>query len=132
MVTASREDYMNTKVKLLPFVIDGQLLEMTDTNDVLIREMSAVVAEHPPFQSGESRKHTDAESRLGLTEQQIEEATKAIKRDDVATLKSIIDSKLNETPGLKNILFASVQSGRPGHVSVFSSFLMYSVFSSCI
>ncbi|KAG0246874.1 Glycerophosphoryl diester phosphodiesterase family-domain-containing protein [Mortierella sp. GBAus27b] len=116
MVTASREDYMNTKVRLLPFVMDGQLLEMTVTTDVLIREMSAVVAEYPPFKSGVSQNHASAESRLGLTEQQIQEATKAIERDDVATLKSIIDSKFSENPGLEGVLVASAQSGRPGHL----------------
>ncbi|KAG0003658.1 Glycerophosphocholine phosphodiesterase, partial [Modicella reniformis] len=111
MATASREGYMNTKVNQLPFVIDGQLSEMTLTIDVLIREMRAVVADHPPFKSGVA-KHTNAESRLGLTEEQIDEAMMAIGRDDVTTLQGIIDSNFQENPGLEGILFASIQSGR--------------------
>ncbi|KAI1316506.1 Glycerophosphocholine phosphodiesterase [Mortierella claussenii] len=116
MVTVSRDDYLATKVSLLPFVIDGQLLEMTVTIDVLIRGMRAVVADHPPFITGLSPKRTTAEGRLGLSEQQLEDAIKAIERDDVATLKSIIDIKLKEKPELEGVLFSSAQEGRLGQL----------------
>ncbi|KAI8596165.1 Glycerophosphoryl diester phosphodiesterase family-domain-containing protein [Dissophora ornata] len=110
MATANREVYLSTKVNPLPFVFDGQLLEMTVAIDVLIREMRALVADYPPFKTGLSPKRGSAESRLGLTEQQIEEAISAIERDDVATLKSIIDSKLKQRPELEGVLFTSAQS----------------------
>ncbi|KAF8924788.1 Glycerophosphocholine phosphodiesterase [Dissophora ornata] len=116
MATANREVYLSTKVNPLPFVFDGQLLEMTVAIDVLIREMRALVADYPPFKTGLSPKRGSAESRLGLTEQQIEEAISAIERDDVATLKSIIDSKLKQRPELEGVLFTSAQSGRVGQL----------------
>lgn len=118
MVTINREDYLRTKVSLLPFVIDGQLLEMTLTTDVLIREMSAVVADHPPAKLGLAPERARAESRLGLTDQQVEEAMAAIERDDAVTLKSIFDARLKEAPELRNVLFSSVQTGRLGQVRI--------------
>ncbi|CAO3573204.1 unnamed protein product [Mortierella alpina] len=112
MVTINREDYLRTKVSLLPFVIDGQLLEMNLTTDVLIREMSAVVADHPPAKLGLTPERTRAEDRLGLTDQQVTEAMAAIERDDAATLKNIFDARLKEAPELRSVLFSSVQTGR--------------------
>ncbi|KAG0363032.1 Glycerophosphoryl diester phosphodiesterase family-domain-containing protein [Gamsiella multidivaricata] len=116
MVTVSREGYLATKISLLPFVFDGQLLEMTVTIDVLIREMRAVVADHPPFRSGLSPKRASIESRMGLTEQQIGDAMKAVERDDVDTLKAIIDTRLKEAPELKDVILSSAQSGRLGQL----------------
>ncbi|KAF9988609.1 Glycerophosphocholine phosphodiesterase [Mortierella antarctica] len=116
MVTINREDYLRTKVSLLPFVIDGQLLEMTLTTDVLIREMSAIVADHPPAKLGLAPERARAEARLGLTDQQVEEAMAAIERDDAGTLKSIFDTRLKEAPELRNVLFSSVQTGRIGQL----------------
>ncbi|KAG0199825.1 Glycerophosphocholine phosphodiesterase [Mortierella sp. GBA30] len=116
MITINREDYLRTKVNLLPFVIDGQLLEMTLTTDVLIREMSAVVADHPPAKLGLTPERSRAESRLGLTDEQVDEAMRAVERDDVATLKDIFDTRLKEAPELKDALFSSVQTGRLGQL----------------
>ncbi|ORZ14419.1 Glycerophosphoryl diester phosphodiesterase family-domain-containing protein [Lobosporangium transversale] len=93
MALFSREDYMATKVSLLPFVIDGQLLEMTITIDVLIRDMNAVVAEYPPFHRGISPTRTSTEARFGLSEQQLKDAINAIEHDDAIALKAIIDTK---------------------------------------
>lgn len=115
MATACRDGYLSTKVNLLPFVTDGQLLELTVTTDVLIREMSAVVADHPPAKLGMSPQRT-SEARLGLTEQQTEEATKAIEQDDVSTLKRIIDDKIKENPKLRDVFLSSAKSGRVGQV----------------
>ena len=116
MNTVSREDYLRTKVSLLPFVIDGQLLEMTLTTDVLLREMSAVVADHPPAKLGLAPERARADSRLGLTDQQVDDAMAAIERDDAVALKSIFDTRLKEAPELRDVLFSSVQTGRLGHV----------------
>jgi len=119
MATICRDDYLTTKVNLLPFVTDGQLLEMTVTTDVLIREMSAIVADHPPAKLGMSPQRT-SEARLGLTEEQTEEAIKAIEQDDVATLKRIIEDKIKENPKLKEIFLSSAKSGRVGQVKFVS------------
>jgi len=58
-----------------------------------------------------------AESRFGLTDEQAEQATKAIEIDDVDTLRSIVNEKIKESPQLKDVLFLATQSGRPGQVS---------------
>ncbi|KAF9907194.1 Glycerophosphocholine phosphodiesterase, partial [Lobosporangium transversale] len=116
MALFSREDYMATKVSLLPFVIDGQLLEMTITIDVLIRDMNAVVAEYPPFHRGISPTRTSTEARFGLSEQQLKDAINAIEHDDAIALKAIIDTKLNEMPELEDKLFSAAQSSRLGQV----------------
>ncbi|KAF9115356.1 Glycerophosphocholine phosphodiesterase [Mortierella sp. AM989] len=112
--TVCRDDYMTTKVNSLPFVTDGQLVEMNITIDVLIRELKAIVADHPPFQLGSPKRSN--ESRMGLSEQQIEEAMKAIERDDVNALKSIFDIKFREMPELERALSSSVKSGRLGQL----------------
>ncbi|KAG0301831.1 Glycerophosphocholine phosphodiesterase [Dissophora globulifera] len=116
MATVSRDDYLRTKVNTLPFVFDGQLQEMTINIDVLIREMNMLVADHPPFKSGLSPKHASAESRMGLTEQQIEDALSAIEHDDAGALKGIIDSHLKLRPELEGALRSSVQFGRLGQL----------------
>ncbi|GJJ70849.1 glycerophosphodiester phosphodiesterase [Entomortierella parvispora] len=115
MSTVCREDYLTTKVNLLPFVTDGQLLEMAVATDVLIREMSAVVADHPPAKLGMSPQQT-SEARLGLTESETDEAVKAIEQDDVETLKRIIEDKIKENPKLKDIFLSSAKSGRVGQL----------------
>ncbi|KAF9171502.1 Glycerophosphocholine phosphodiesterase [Mortierella sp. AD011] len=115
MRTICRDDYMSTKVNTLPFVTDGQLVEMNITIDGLIRELKAVVADYPPFPLG-SPKHASNESRMGLNEQQIEDAMKAIGRDDVEALRSIFNTKLREYPELQNALSSSVKSGRLGQL----------------
>ncbi|KAF9179517.1 Glycerophosphocholine phosphodiesterase [Haplosporangium sp. Z 11] len=116
MCTVSREEYLRTKVSLMPFVTDGQLLEMAVTTDVLIREMKAVVADHPPAQLGLANERTGAEDRLGFTDEQIKEAMKAIEGDDATALKSMFDTKLKEKPELKSSLFASAPLGRIGQL----------------
>ncbi|KAF9912886.1 Glycerophosphocholine phosphodiesterase [Linnemannia zychae] len=115
--TICRDDYLTTKVNTLPFVLDGQLLEMTIATDVLIREISAVVTDVPPPQLGFPAQRGGAESRFGLTDEQAEKATKAIESDDAATLQKIINDKLKETPQMKDVLFSATQSGRPGQFS---------------
>lgn len=107
---------MATKVNPLPFVLDGQLLEMNIATDVLIREISAVVADVPPPQLGLASQRGGAESRFGLSDEQVAEATKAIESDDAATLRRIIDEKLKESPHMKSVLFSATKSGRPGQV----------------
>ncbi|KAF9203827.1 Glycerophosphocholine phosphodiesterase [Haplosporangium sp. Z 27] len=115
MSTVCRDEYMATKVNPLPFVNDGQLVEMNITIDVLIRELKAVVADHPPFPLG-SPKRASTESRMGLSEQQVEDAIKAVEQDDVATLKSILDSKIKEIPEFETTLSSSAKSGRLGQL----------------
>ncbi|OAQ36590.1 SPX-domain-containing protein [Linnemannia elongata AG-77] len=115
--TICKDDYLATKVNPLPFVLDGQLLEMTIATDVLIREISAVVADVPPPQLGLATQRGGAESRFGLSDEQVAEATKAIESDDAATLRRIIDEKLKESPHMKNVLFSATKSGRPGQFS---------------
>ncbi|KAG0378880.1 Glycerophosphocholine phosphodiesterase [Mortierella sp. AD032] len=80
--TICKDDYLATKVNALPFVLDGQLLEMTIATDVLIREIRAVVADVPPPQLGLPAQRGSSESRFGLTDEQVEEATKAIESDE--------------------------------------------------
>ncbi|KAF9103319.1 Glycerophosphocholine phosphodiesterase [Mortierella sp. GBA35] len=115
--TICKDEYLATKVNTLPFVTDGQLLEMTIATDVLIREMSAIVTDVPPPQLGLSSQRGSSESRFGLSDEQVEQATKAIENDDAATLRSIINEKLKENPQLKEALFSATQSGRPGQFS---------------
>jgi hypothetical protein len=107
---------MATKVNTLPFVLDGQLLEMTIATDVLIREIRAVVTDVPPLQLGLAPQRGSSESRFGLSDEQVAEATKAIEIDDAVTLRKIIDEKLKESPQMKDVLFSATQSGRPGQV----------------
>lgn len=114
--TVCKDDYLATKVNALPFVLDGQLLEMTIATDVLIREISAVVTDVPPPQLGMASQRGSLESRFGLSDEQVAEATKAIESDDAATLRRIIDEKLKESPQMKDVLFSATQSGRPGQV----------------
>ncbi|KAG0255352.1 Glycerophosphocholine phosphodiesterase [Mortierella polycephala] len=116
MCTVSRDDYLRTKVSMMPFVTDGQLLEMAVTTDVLIREMKAVVADHPSAQLGLAHERTRAEDRLGFTDEQIKETMKAIEEDDATALKNMFDTKLKENPELKRTLFASVPLGRVGQL----------------
>lgn len=115
--TICKDDYLATKVNPLPFVLDGQLMEMNIATDVLIREISAVVADVPPPQLGLASQRGGAESRFGLSDEQVAEATKAIESDDAATLRRIIDEKLKESPHMKNVLFSATKSGRPGQFS---------------
>ncbi|KAG0297050.1 Glycerophosphocholine phosphodiesterase [Linnemannia gamsii] len=115
--TISKDDYMATKVNTLPFVLDGQLLEMTIATDVLIREIRAVVTDVPPLQLGLAPQRGSSESRFGLSDEQVAEATKAIEIDDAVTLRKIIDEKLKESPQMKDVLFSATQSGRPGQFS---------------
>ncbi|KAF9925244.1 Glycerophosphocholine phosphodiesterase [Linnemannia zychae] len=115
--TTFKNDYLSTKVNILPFVLDGQLLEMTIATDVLIREISAIVTDMPPPQLGMLSQRGSPESRFGLTDEQIEQATKAVECDDATTLKKIIDDKLKENPKMKEVLFSATQSGRPGQFS---------------
>lgn len=114
--TVCKDDYLATKVNTLPFVLDGQLLEMTIATDVLIREISAVVSDVPPPQLGLTPQRGRSESRFGLSDEQVVEATKAIEIDDAVTLRRIIDEKLKESPQMKDVLLSATQSGRPGQV----------------
>ncbi|KAF9281888.1 Glycerophosphocholine phosphodiesterase [Mortierella antarctica] len=115
MTTISRADYMSTKVKLLPFVTDGALVDMTTTTDSLIRELRAMVAEHPP-KSDTIQQQSDQKANLGFSEEQLSQAMKAIEQDDDTILKAIIDAKRKECPEIKSILSAASQSDRMGHM----------------
>lgn len=116
MTTISRADYMSTKVNLLPFVTDGALVDVTTTTDSLIRELRAMVAEHPP-KSDTIQQQSDQKANLGFSEEQLSQAMKAIEQDDDTILKAIIDAKRKECPEIKSILSAASQSDRMGHVS---------------
>ena len=91
---------------------------MTIATDVLIREMSAIVTDVPPSQLGLSSQRGSPESRFGLSDEQVEQATKAIENDDAATLRSIVDERIKENPQLKEAFFSATQSGRPGQVKM--------------
>lgn len=116
MITISRADYMSTKVNLLPFVTDGALMDMTVTTDALIRELRAIVADHPP-KSGMVQQQSDTKANLGFSDEQLSQALKAIEQDDDTTLKAIVDAKLKECPEIRNVLTAASQSHRMGRVS---------------
>ncbi|KAG0089523.1 Glycerophosphocholine phosphodiesterase, partial [Podila epicladia] len=115
MTTISRADYMSTKVNLLPFVTDGALVDMTTTTDALIRELRAMVAEHPP-KNDTIQQRSDQKANLGFSEEQLSQAMMAIEQDDDTTLKAIIDAKRKECPEIKSILSAASQSDRMGHM----------------
>ena len=107
---------MSTKVNLLPFVTDGALVDMTATTDALIRELRVMVADHPP-KSGMVQQRSDTKANLGFSDEQLNQALRAIEQDDVTTLKAIVDAKLKECPEIRSILAAASQSDRMGHVS---------------
>ncbi|KAI9232463.1 MAG: Glycerophosphoryl diester phosphodiesterase family-domain-containing protein [Podila humilis] len=102
MITISRADYMNTKVNLLPFVTDGALMDMTATTDALIRELRAMVADHPP-KSDMVQQQSDTKANLGFSDEQLSVALKAIEQDDDTTLKAIVDAKLKDYPEIRSM-----------------------------
>lgn len=123
MITISRADYMSTKVNLLPFVTDGALVDMSTTADALIRELRAMVAEHPP-KSDTVQQRSDPKANLGFSEEQLIQAMKAIEQDDDTTLEAIVNAKVKECPEIKSVLSAAAQSDRMGHVSNFSCLML--------
>ncbi|KAF9395548.1 Glycerophosphocholine phosphodiesterase [Podila verticillata] len=115
MITISRADYMNTKVNLLPFVTDGALMDMTATTDALIRELRAMVADHPP-KSDMVQQQSDTKANLGFSDEQLSVALKAIEQDDDTTLKAIVDAKLKDYPEIRSVLTAASHSDRMGRM----------------